>query len=122
MLQVMNSHRKLLAWQACRELTREVYRVTSSFPPSERYGLSNQLRRAAVSAMANIAEGHGRWGPRESAHGASIALGSLAEIDALFAVSADLGYLGDADLQELESLHTSASKLTYGWHRTLRSK
>ncbi len=79
---LVNSHRKLLAWQACRELIREVYSVTRGFPADERFGLTAQLRRAAVAAAANIAEGYACTGLKETAHGVSIAVGSLAEVDA----------------------------------------
>ena len=117
----MNSHRRLVAWQACRTLIGEIYRATSGFPLSERFGLSSQLRRAAVSSAANIAEGFGRTGVRETAHGLSIALGSLAEIDTLFA-TADLGYLKGVQLADLERLLDRASKVTFGLYRKVKSR
>ena len=118
----MNAHRNLIAWQACRALIGEVYRSTASFPASEQFGLTSQLRRAAVSSACNIAEGFARTGPRETAHGLSIALGSLAEIDTLFAVSEDLGYIKPTRLAELEALRTRASQLTFGLMRKLRTR
>jgi four helix bundle protein len=116
----MNSHRKLLAWQACRELIREVYRVTGSFPLEERFGLTSQLRRSAVSAASNIAEGYARSGLRETAHGLSIAVGSLAETDTLLAVAEDQEFLSPAQLDTLNRLLVRASQLTHGFLRKLR--
>ena len=118
----MNAHRKLHAWQECRRLVRLVYEVTKCFPPEERFGITSQLRRAAVSAPSNIAEGYGRSGPRETAHGLSVALGSLAENDTLFALCEDLGYLADERLQELGECLERASKLTVGLLKNVRSR
>jgi four helix bundle protein len=116
----MNKHRDLVAWQVCRSLAREVYRVSAGFPPAERFGLSSQLRRAAVSPAANIAEGHARRGPREMAHALSIALGSLAEVDTLIAIAEDLGYLHGSELAELHALRDRASQITFALYRKIR--
>jgi len=116
----MNAHRKLDAWKICRQLANAVYRATKSFPADERYGLTSQLRRAAVSAACNIAEGYARYGLKESAHGVSIALGSLAEVDTLIAIAEDEGYLAGETLAELEELRVRASQVTFGLQRKLR--
>ena len=87
----MNAHRRLVAWQRSRELAREIYRATASFPPSEQFGLTSQLRRAAVSVVANISEGYARYGRAELAHALSVSLGSLAEVDTLLEIAKDLG-------------------------------
>ena len=108
------AHRNLLAWQECRRLVKAVYRATAHFPASERYGLTAQLRRAAVSAACNIAEGFGRWGPGESARGASIALGSLAELDTLFVLSEDLELFTRSVAAELEAIRAEAGRFTWG--------
>jgi four helix bundle protein len=77
----MGGYRQLIAWQAAHELAVEVYRVTSMWPTSERYGLVAQIRRAAFSAPANIAEGSARRGPREFRRFVHIALGSISEVE-----------------------------------------
>lgn len=118
----MNSHRKLLAWQACRELIKEVYQATRAFPPEERFGLTLQLRRAAVSAAANIAEGYARTGLRETGHGLSISLGSLAEVDTLPAVAEDQEYIAREQLDNLEALRVRSGQLCSGLLRSLRAK
>lgn len=116
----MDAYRRLKAWQHCRALAREVYRVTAAFPGEERFGLVPQLRRAAVSAVANIAEGQARYGPAEFAHALSIALGSLAEISALVDLATELGYLREEEAGRLEGLRSEASRTTFGLQRKLR--
>lgn len=71
---------------------------------------------------ANIAEGFARTGPRETAHGLNLSLGSLAEIDSLLAVAEDLGYIDGANLIELHDLAERASKLTFGLYRSVRGR
>ena len=116
----MNAHRQLDAWKVCRQLANAVYQVTRTFPADERYGLTSQLRRAAVSATANIAEGYARYGTKETAHAVSIALGSLAEVDTLIAIAEDQGYLAGETLAELDALRSRASQVTFGLQRKLR--
>ena len=118
----MNRHRSLQAWQACHALAVKLYSVTSAFPAHERFGLSSQLRRAAISAGANIAEGYTRFGAKETAHSLSIALGSLAEVDSLVAVAEALEYASKADIAAVEALHRDASRLTFGLQRAIRQR
>ena len=75
----MQPYERLLAWQRCHELVLEIYRATKSWPDSERFGLTAQLRRAAVSAASNIVEENARRGPAELARFLQYAVGSLAE-------------------------------------------
>jgi four helix bundle protein len=109
-----------MAWQHCHALTREIYRVTVAFPREEQLGLAQQLRRAAMSAAANIAEGQARHGAAEFSHTLSVALGSLAETSALLTLAVDLGYVNEADASRLEALRTEASRTTFGLQRKLR--
>ena len=74
------------------DLIVEIHRVTGTFPVSQRYILSAQMQRAALSIASNIAEGRGRWGCREFAHGLSIANGSLKELETQVLVSQRLGF------------------------------
>lgn len=78
-------------------LVREVYRITANFPAAEQFGLTSQLRRAAVSVPPNIAEGAGRGGRLELIRFLTIARGSLAELDTQIWIARDLGYLSDGD-------------------------
>jgi four helix bundle protein len=89
----MGDFRNLRVWQRAHEVTLEVYAETRSFPKEERYRLTNQLRRAAASVPANIAEGCGRNGDAELARFLTIAKGSASELDYLLLLAHDLGYL-----------------------------
>jgi four helix bundle protein len=116
----MDAYRRLTAWQHCHTLTLSVYRVTAGFPRDERFGMTDQLRRAAVSACANLAEGWTRKGRKEMARFAEIALGSLAELDALLLISRDLDYLTEPAHEELRRCYLEASKTTWGLLRSMR--
>lgn len=89
----VQDYRKLVAWQKARALTLSVYGATRGFPLDERFGLSSQLRRAAVSIQANLAEGAGRRTSLDFAHFLDIALGSANEVECLTTLSGDLGYI-----------------------------
>jgi len=84
---VRRKHRDLLVWQHAIALVTIVYRVTSAFPDSERFGLIAQMRRAAVSVPSNIAEGAARNTTKEYLHFLGIARGSLSELDTQFVVA-----------------------------------
>src|SRR5262249_16877438 len=82
----------LIVWRKAMALARQVYELTRSFPNDERYCLTQQVRKAAISVPSNIAEGHTRQG-KEFAHFLSIARGSLAEVECQLLIGIDLGYL-----------------------------
>jgi len=87
------SYRDLIAWRKAMHLVREIYDATRLFPRDELYGLTSQLRRAAVSPPSNIAEGQARFSSKELAHFLSQARGSLVEIETQILIAQDLGYL-----------------------------
>ena len=86
-------YRELIAWQKSMALVTKVYALSRSFPSDERFGLTSQIRRAAVSVPSNIAEGQGRDSTREFIHHLSMAYGSLMEIETQILIGSDLGYL-----------------------------
>jgi four helix bundle protein len=86
-------HRKLKVWQEAVELVVDLDKVTDSFPKSETYGLTSQIRRAGVSVPCNIAEGAGRKSKKEFAHHLHISRGSLSELDTLMVIGERLGYI-----------------------------
>jgi four helix bundle protein len=99
----MQGFKRLKVWQRAHRVTLEVYRLTKSLPPKERFGLVSQMERAAVSVAANIVEGSARGSDREAARFFRYALGSAAELEYLILLSRDLGYGGAHDLPGLQS-------------------
>ena len=91
----MNDFRALRVWHKAHALTLAVYRATSAFPSTERFGLVAQMRRAAVSVPANIAESCGRRTNRDEAHLLQVAFGSACELEAELLLAHDLGFLPD---------------------------
>ena len=89
----INRFQDLQVWQEAHVLVLQVYKTTQSFPKSELYGLTSQMRRAAVSIPANIAEGFTRYGIRDKLKFYNIAEGSLEELKYYFILSNDLGYI-----------------------------
>ena len=90
------THHELRAWQRSIELVKEVYRLTTSFPSSENFGLIAQMRRCAVSIPSNIAEGAARNSKKEFLHFLGIARGSLSELETQFIIAGELGYVNAA--------------------------
>jgi four helix bundle protein len=109
--------RDLQAWQKAFELALEIYRVTRSFPREEMYGLTSQVRRAAVSAGSNIAEGKGRASDKELLRFLGIAKGSLFELETQIALSESLSYLSRNEAQTLIGKVTETGKLVSGLMR-----
>ena len=107
------------AWQKARELTREIYRVTNRGTFAKDFGLRDQIRRASVSIMSNIAEGFGRGGNREFIQFLSMAKGSVSEVQAQLYVAVDAGYLTKDQFQQLYSLSQSTGNLIGGFIRYL---
>ena len=91
------NHRDLRAWQDAMTLVEHLYEITRTFPQAELYGLTSQIRRAAVSVPTNIAEGAARSSSEELRQFLSIAQASLSELDTLIDISARLGYVSNAE-------------------------
>ncbi len=102
------------------ELAEAVYRVTRGLPASELYGLSSQLRRAAVSIPSNIAEGHTRESRKEYLYHVSVAHGSLAEIETQLEIARRLGYVSDKDHQALMDTTVVLGKQLYALRNALQ--
>jgi four helix bundle protein len=86
-------------WQKSRILVKEIYKSTSTFPSEEKYGLTSQLRRAAVSVSSNIAEGSTRWSKKDQARFYEIAFGSLIEVLNQFILATDLEFISAERLE-----------------------
>ena len=114
-------HRDLVVWQKAMDLVVECYRISDRFPRSEDFGLRLQLRRAAVSVPANIAEGRGRTGVGEYLHHLSIAHGSLKELETHLEISQRLGYLTPGVLADVQGRLDEVGRLLGGLIRKLRA-
>jgi four helix bundle protein len=115
----IRSYRDLNVWQKAVELAEEAYRLAKKLPKVEEYGLGSQMRRAAVSVPANIAEGHGRRGNREFARFLGIAHGSLVEIETLVALGNRLGYYTAADAAKANELASHTGAMLWGLTKAL---
>jgi four helix bundle protein len=110
----MRAFRKIIAWQKADDLAVRIYQLTESFSKSEMYGLTSQMRRAAVSAAANIAEGSARPTLKDYTHFLFIAKSSLVEVEYYLHLCQRLGYLDNDEYQEITQLHEEAAKILYG--------
>lgn len=95
--QKIRNHKDLKVWKKSLDLVDNIYRITEFFPNKEIYGLTNQLRRSAVSVPSNIAEGAARSSKKEFIQFLYIALGSLAELETQMIIASRLGYLNTLD-------------------------
>ena len=102
------------AWQKARELTREIYNVSKIGPFSKDFALRDQIRRAGISIMSNIAEGFERGGTKEFSQFLAIAKGSNGEVRTHFYIACDQGYLSKAEFDHLLSLSLEISRMIAG--------
>jgi four helix bundle protein len=96
----IKSYRDLIVWQKAKSVAVLVYKLTEDFPQTDLYGLTSQMRRAAVSIASNIAEGHGRGTKKEFHHFLHIAYGSGAELETQFEIALELGKLKQGEYEE----------------------
>lgn len=116
------SHERLDAWKQAVDLVVESYAIARLLPAHERYALAAQIRRAATSVPANIAEGSGRSRPRERLHYLSIARGELSELRTHFTVAERLGYVDRAALAGTLRLSESVFRLINGLRRYVANR
>jgi len=108
------------AWQKAKELTRGIYAVSNKGPFSKDFGLRDQIRRASVSIMSNIAEGFERGGTREFIQFLSMAKGSSGEVRSQLYVAVDQGYIDKETFEQLYTLAGEASRMITGLMKYLR--
>jgi four helix bundle protein len=118
----VNSFKELIVWQRSIELTMEIYRLTKAFPREELFGLTSQLRRAAVSIPSNIAEGQNRETTGEFIQFLGIACGSNAEVYTQLVIARSLGFGDEASIARCESLNAETGKMLNALLKTLKSK
>jgi len=110
--QPVRSFEDLVSWQEARKLVKEIYSATNTQPFLSDPAFRSQIRRASISVMANIAEGHGRTGPGEYAHHLSVALGSLAELRSHLYVALDVNFISQERFSSLMDQAVSVTSLT----------
>ena len=115
----MKSFRELRVWQAAMILVEKVYMLTQDFPKQEMYGLTSQIRRAAVSIPSNIAEGHTREHLKEYLHHLSMAQASLAELETQLEIAVRLRYLLTLTAEKIQSDINSLGKQMYALRNAL---
>jgi four helix bundle protein len=117
----VRSFKDLKVWQKGHELTLSVYRATRSFPKDEMYGMTSQLRRAAASVPANIAEGCVRGSAAEFRHFLQVALGSASELEYHVLLSHELGYLDEPQYEALNSHATELKRMLTSFIQKLKA-
>jgi|SRR5580700_8974372 four helix bundle protein len=115
-------YRELVAWRKAMDLVTEVYRLTREFPERERFGLTNQIRRAAVSVPSNIAEGQGRRLQKAFSQHLRIARGSIQELETQLIIASRLGFVAIERIRPVLSLTDEVSRLISGLLRSLKVK
>lgn len=118
----MKSFEELDAWRKAHQLVLAVYKVSVKFPKEEKFGIVSQLRRAASSVPANIAEGFGRRSTKDFVRHLDIAGGSLEETRYFLRLSKDLGFLGNEEHQSLRDLSDEVGRLLGGLTGALRRR
>ncbi|MFZ1412994.1 MAG: four helix bundle protein [Defluviicoccus sp.] len=118
----LRSYQDLEVWKKSIDWAEAIYRASSEWPHVERFGLTSQVRRAAVSIPANIAEGAERHGRAEFLHFLGVAKGSLAEAETHLLIAERLGFLTPVDRQPLREAASEIGRMLSGLTRSLRSK
>lgn len=119
---MLKSYKDLKTWQKSYELCLEVYKITKGFPKEEIYGLTSQIRRAAVSVPCNIAEGYGRKTTPEYIRSLYIAYGSTCELETQILLSGDLGYIGTEKLEEVRDEVGEVERMLKGLMKSLEDR
>lgn len=114
MTNTVKSFHDLVAWQKAIELVTEIYQTSQKFPKEEMFGLTGQIRRAAVSIPSNIAEGRGKSSTGEFQQFLYHARGSLAEVETQLLIAINLGYITKADVSHIVELIGRVGKLRHG--------
>jgi len=117
---LVRNHMDLQVWQKSRELVKDIYGISVKFPRTERFSLSSQMQRAAISIPSNIAEGFGRGSNKEFKHFLLIALGSAAELQTQILLAQDIGYINSRLGEQLTDKTVEISKMLNGLLKHLK--
>ena len=116
----MHNFKNLSVWQRSIDLTTEIYSITRCFPPDEKYGLTSQIRRAAVSVPSNIAEGAGRKSNKEFKHFLSISTGSIFELETQIIVAHRLNLIDELLMKKISLMISEIQKMLYGLEKSIK--
>ena len=122
MKEITFSFEQLKAYQVARALVKDIYVLQNSFPKEERYALGDQVRRAATSITANLAEGSGRQSVKEKIHFIEIAFGSMTEVFCELQTACDLNYIEESQLDALRPQFAEVAKMFSGLRRSFETK
>lgn len=115
----MNTYKDLVVWQKSIDLVVQLYNLTNSFPPEEKFGLVSQMRRSAVSIPSNIAEGYSRKTKKENAQFINIAFGSASELETQIIISKRLNYFSEENCKQVEQLLLEILRMLYRYREAL---
>ena len=118
----MKSHKDLDVWRLAIDLASDVYEVTKTFPKDERYGMTVQMRRSAISIASNIAEGAARQGDKEFVQFLHIALGSVSELDTQLEIAMRVNLTSVESLKGLQDMAIGINQMLRGLAQSVRSK
>jgi len=116
------NYSELVVWQKAMDLVTEIYKISSTFPSEERFGLSSQVRRAAVSVPSNIAEGHGRKATGAYLNHISIAYGSLMELETQIQIALRLDFINTENTSSLLDKTSEIGKMLNGLKKSLAAQ
>ncbi len=119
---MLRSYKELKVWQKAYQLCVEIYRITKRFPAEEKFGLTSQIRRAAVSIPSNIAEGYGRKTTGEYIQSLYIAYGSICELETQILLTGDLGYIKPEILEGLQNYIGDIERMLKALVKSLKNK
>jgi four helix bundle protein len=118
----MHNFKELKVWQEARTLVKAVYQLSKAFPDDERFGLTNQVRRSAISIPSNIAEGSGRKTQKDFCHFLYVSQGSSIELEIQLILAMDLEYINEETFSEIESALTTVQKMLNGLINSIENK
>lgn len=119
---MLNNYKELKVWRKSYRLCLEIYKHTKEFPNEERYGLTSQLRRSAVSIPSNIAEGYGRKTTADYIRSLYIAYGSVCELETQIILSGDLNYVNEGNLSKIKDGISEVERMLKALIKSLESK
>lgn len=121
-METQTGYKKLILYQKARSLIIEVYKLTTNYPSTETFTLVPQMRRSAISVLANIVEGYSKESSAEYVRFLTISIGSLTELEVYFDLSCELGFIKEAELDRILTLVAETKRLLYGSRKAARER